>query len=125
MPSSSPFLSPAPVIVVAERPLQGPVIVITDGSQEGAANGWAVVLVEAAGIVAHAGSGGLLWCSLSWVAEWCAKGLALWLLQHMHVAPDTVCGIIADNLAASFGSAGGSLSLCVRCHPPRVCQLSG
>ena len=93
--------------------MQGPIIVVTDGSQEEKARGWAVVLIDSVGIVACAHSGALLWYGSSWAAEWCAKGLALWLLQHLSIAPDVVCGTIADKLAASFGASGGSPSHCV------------
>ena len=69
--------------------------------------------VDALGIFAWACSGALLSCGSSWVAEWCAKSLAPWLLQPLYVAVSDVLGFVADNLAASFGSRGGKPPLCV------------
>ena len=114
VPVTSPLLSPAPMVEVVLRPVQGLIIVVTHGSQEEKAHGWAVVVIDSVGFVACAHSGALLWYGSSWAAEWCAKGLALWLLQHLSIAPDVVCGIIANNLAASFGATGGSPLYCVR-----------
>ena len=88
-------------------------IVVTDGSQDGAAHGWAVLLIDAAGIVAFAYSGALLNGGSTWIAEWCVKGLDLWLVHHLCVAPTSVYGFRSDNLGASFGSARGSPSHCI------------
>ena len=105
-----PLLFATPVETTVLRHVQGPVIVVTDRSQDKQAHGWAVVLIDSVGIVANANSGALPWCGSSWAAEWCAKGVALWLLQTLDIAPSDVCGIIADNLATSFGTTGGSYS---------------
>ena len=113
VPADSPLLSPTAVETNVLRQMQGPVIVITPGSQAEQARGWAVVLMDPVGIVASAHSGALIWCGFSTAAAWCAKELALWLLQTLDIAPKDLCGIIADNLASSFGTTGGSPSHCV------------
>ena len=120
VPVASPLLSPTPVETTVLLQVQGPVIVVTDTSQEAQADGWAVVLIDSVGIVASAHSGALFWCRSSWAAEWCAKGLALWLLQTLDIAPKDVCGIIALNLAASSGTTSGSPSHCVWLDP--ICR---
>ena len=54
VPAASPLLSPTPVQTTVLRQVQGPVIVVTDGSQDEQAHGWAVVLIDSVGIVANA-----------------------------------------------------------------------
>ena len=113
VPTTSRLLSLAPVVEVLLRPVRGPIIVVANGSQEEKAHGWAIVLIDLVGILACPHPGALLWYGSSWAAEWCAKGLAFWLLLQLCIAQHMVCGIIAYNLASSFGATGGSPSHCV------------
>ena len=123
LPSTSPFLTSAHVEFAVLRAAVGSVIAISDGSREERAHGWAVILVDAEGIMAWAYSGARLHSGSSWAAEWCAKGLALWLLRHLAIPPSQVLGFVAHNLGASFGSAGGGgqciwVDAVVRFMPP-------
>ena len=113
LPAASDLLAPASVEWVQDCAPVGSVLAVTDGSQDGAAHGWAVVLVDALGIFAWACSGTLLSCGSSWVAEWRAKSRAVWLLRPLSVAVSDVLGFVADNLAASFDLCGGKPSWCV------------
>ena len=51
--------------------------------------------------------------ALSWVAEWCGKALALWLLGELGVPLNSVCSFVADNTGATYGEDGGCASRCL------------
>ena len=92
--------------------LYGPVDVVTHGSRDGDRVGWLAVVVSPMGVVAEAWSGCAMVGVSSWVAEWCGKALALWLLGELRVHLSSVRSFVADNTGATYGEDGNCASRC-------------
>ena len=60
----------------------------------------------------------------SWVAEWCGKALALWLLSVLGVPLTFVRSYLADNTGATFGEDGGRASHCPWVDVLRLCYAA-
>ena len=106
-------LSDAPVwCELGPAELDGPVDVVTDGSRDGDKVGWSTVVVSPTGVVAEAWFGCAMVGALSWVAEWCGKALALWLLGELGVPLSSVRSFVADNTGATYSEDGGRASCC-------------
>ena len=92
--------------------LDGPVDVVTDGSRDGDKAGWSAVVVSPIGVIKQAWSGCTMVGALSWVAQWCRKALALWLLGELVLPLSSVRSFVADNTGATYGEDGGRASRC-------------
>ena len=92
--------------------LDGPVDVVMDGSRDGDRVGWSAVVVSPMGVVAQAWSGCAMVGASLWVAEWCGKALALWVLGELGVPLKSVRSFVADNMGATCGDDGGRASRC-------------
>ena len=64
------------------------------------------------GVMAEAWSGCAMVGASSWVAKWCGKALALWLLGELGVPPKSVRSFMADNTGATYGEDSGRTSRC-------------
>ena len=121
-----PTLSDAPVWCKrGPAELQCPVDVVTDGPRDGDKVGWSAVVVSPQGVVAEAWCGCAMVGASSWVAEWCGKALALWLLGELGVLVSSVRFFVADNTGATYGEDGGRACQCswvdtlwLRSRPP-------
>ena len=84
--------------------------VVTDGSRDGDLVGWSAVIVSPKGVVAEAWS----WCAMVgaslWVAKWCGKPLALWLLGELGLPLSPVRSFVVDNTWATYGEDGSRAS---------------
>ena len=87
--------------------LDGPVDIVTDGSPDGDKVGWSVVVVSPMVGVAEGWSGCTMVGVSSWVAEWCGKALALWLVGELGVPLRSVRSFVADNTGATYDEDSG------------------
>ena len=92
--------------------LHCPVDVVTDVSRDGGTVGWSAVVVSPQGAVVEAWSGCAMVGVSLWVAEWCGKALALWLLGELGVPLSSVRSFVADNTGATYGEDGACASQC-------------
>ena len=52
----------------------------------------------------------------SWVAKWCGKTLALWLLSVLGVPFTSIRSLVVDNIGATYAEDGSHASRCPSFH---------
>ena len=79
-----------------------------------------MVVVSSMGVVAEALCGCAMVGASSWVAEWCGKALALWLLGELGVPLMSVRSFVADDTGATYVEDGGRATPCPWVDVPRL-----
>ena len=88
----------APVTEHGRRNLLPPITVVSDGASVERGVGFAAVLLDSEGVVAHC------WCHVavadpsSWVAEWLGQALSVVVLHRLHIG---LALLLGDNLSAA------------------------